>query len=68
MFYVGLTTFLLILLTIMVSMNMNFTWVFYTMCIGQILVVVMVFKVLKDQYTTDKTFDHYYEDRPVNYR
>ncbi|TBN02397.1 hypothetical protein EYD45_11850 [Hyunsoonleella flava] len=68
MFYVGLTTFLLVLLTLMVSMNMAFTWVFYTMCIGQALVIVMVYKVLKDKYTTDKTFEHFYEDRPINYR
>lgn len=68
MFYVGLTTFLLVMLTLMVSMNMAFTWVFYTMCLGQVLVLVMVYKVLRDNYTTDKTFEHFYEDRPVNYR
>jgi len=68
MFYVGLTTFLLVMLTVMVSMNMAFTWVFYTMCLGQILVIIMVYKVLRDVYTTDKTFEHLYEDRPVNYR
>lgn len=68
MFYVGLTTFLLVMLTLMVSMNMAFTWVFYTMCLGQALVVVMVFKVLKDTYTTDKTFENFYEDHPINYR
>ncbi len=68
MFYVALTTFLLVLLTIMVSMNMVFTWVFYTMCLGQLMVVVMVFKVLRDKYTTDKTFENFYEDKPINYR
>ena len=56
MFYVGLTTFLLVMLTVMVSMNMAFTWVFYTMCLGQLLVIVMVYKVLRDAYSTDKTF------------
>lgn len=68
MFYVVLTTFLLVLLTIMVSMNMAFTWVFYIMCLGQLMVGVMVYKVLRDKYVTDKTFDHFYEDKPVNYR
>ncbi|RED50421.1 hypothetical protein [Seonamhaeicola aphaedonensis] len=68
MFYVGLTTFLLVLLTFMVSMNMTFTVVFYTMCLGQVMVGVMVYKVLKDKYTTDKTFENFYEDRPFNYR
>ncbi|MFD2725151.1 hypothetical protein [Hyunsoonleella rubra] len=65
LFYVALTTFLLILLTVMISMDMAFTGVFYTMCLGQALVVVMVYKVLKDRYTTDKTFEHFYEDYPI---
>ena len=68
MFYVAITTFLLVLLTIMVAMDMAFGVVFYTTCLGQILVVVMVYRVLKDDYTTDKTFDNFYEDRPINYR
>lgn len=68
LFYVALTTFLLVLLTVMVAMNMPFGWVFYTMCLGQVMVIVMVYKVLKDKYTTDKTFEHFYEDRPINYR
>lgn len=72
MFYVTLTTLLLIILTIMVSMDMPFNWVFYTMCIGQIFVVVMVYKVLKDNYITKKTFKDFYEDKPLseveNYR
>ena len=67
MFYVALTTFILILLTIMVSINITFTWVFYTMCLGQFFVLVMVYKVLKDNYSTDKTFNNFYEDRPINY-
>ena len=72
MFWVGLTTFLLLLLTIMVSMDVAFGWVFYTMCIGQFFVLVMVYKVLRDNYTTDKTFEDFYEDKPIpksdNYR
>lgn len=68
MFYVAVTTFLLVTLTIMVSMDLPFNWVFYTMCLGQVLVLVMVYKVLKDNYTTDKTFDNFYEDSPINYK
>ena len=52
MFYVALTTFLLVTLTIMVAMDLPFNWVFYVTCLGQFLVVVMVYKVLKDKYTT----------------
>jgi bacteriorhodopsin len=72
MFYVALTTLLLVTLTIMVSMNMSFSWVFYTMCLGQFFVLVMVYKVLRDKYTTSKTFSDFYEDHPIsqseNYR
>ncbi|MCB0381775.1 MAG: hypothetical protein KDD05_00275 [Psychroserpens sp.] len=72
MFYVALTTFLLITVTIAVAMNMPFNWVFYLTCIGQLLVVIMVYKVLRDRYSTSKTFDDFYEDHPVsqveNYR
>ena len=67
MFYVALTTFMLVMLTVMVSLNIAFSWVFYTMCIGQVLVLIMVYKVLKDNYTTDKTFENFYEDKPINF-
>ena len=65
MFYVVLTTFMLVILTIMVAMDLPFNWVFYMTCLGQVLVVVMVYKVLKDDYTTDKTFEDFYEDHPI---
>ena len=72
MFYVALTTFLLILITIAVGFNMPLNWVFYLSCIGQLFVLIMVYKVLKDKYTTDKTFEDFYEDHPIsqyeNYR
>ena len=68
LFWVAITTMFLVTVTIMVSMNMPFNWVFYLTCIGQVLVGVMVYKVLTDNYTTDKTFKHFYEDRPIDYR
>ena len=68
MFYVVFTTLLLIALTIMASINMPFKWVFYVMCLGQLFVVIMVYKVLRDKFNTDKTFENFYEDKPINYR
>ena len=65
LFYVALTTLLLVTLTIMVSMNLPLNWVFYMTCVGEVLVVFMVYKVLRDQYTTTKTFDDFYEDHPI---
>lgn len=72
MFYVALTTMLLVTITIAVAMDMSFNWVFLLTCIGQLLVLIMVYRVLKDNYTTDKTFEDFYEDHPIgrieNYR
>jgi uncharacterized membrane protein YqjE len=61
---VALTTLVLITVTLFASMNMPFSWVFYLTVIGQILLVYTVYKVLTDNYTTDKTFKDFYEDRP----
>ena len=66
MFYVVITTLVLLTVIIMTTMNCSFKWVFYTTVVGQILVVVMVYKVLTDNYRTEKTFEHMYEDCPVN--
>lgn len=65
MLYVIITTLFLVLLTVMVAMDMPFNWVFYMTCIGQVFVVVMVYNVLTDNYTTSKTFDDFYEDHPI---
>lgn len=65
MFYVGVPTFILVVLTVMVEVNTAMAIVFYTMCLGQFFVLVMAYKVLKDKYSTDKTFDNFYEDRPL---
>ena len=62
---VGFTTMVLVTVTIMVSMNFPFNWVFYMTVFGQGLVVYMVYKVLTDDYDTSKTFDDFYEDHPI---
>lgn len=62
--WVAVTTILLILITSMATLNFSFTSVFIATVIGQIFLIVMVFKVLRDDYITDKTFEDFYEDRP----
>ncbi len=62
---VGFTTMVLVTVTIMVSMNFPFNWVFYITVFGQALVVYMVYKVLTDDYDTTKTFEDFYEDHPI---
>jgi hypothetical protein len=52
-------------------MNMPFGLVFFLVVFGQGLLIFTVYKVLTDDYTTDKTFEDFYEDRPdlgKNYR
>ncbi|WP_341481592.1 hypothetical protein [Christiangramia lutea] len=46
-------------------MNFSFGILFYLMCFGQMMLVFTVYKVLTDNYTTNKTFKDGYEDRPV---
>ncbi|WP_185781871.1 hypothetical protein [Croceivirga lutea] len=62
---VAFTTLLLVTVTIMVTMNFPFNWVFYLTVFGQAMIVVMVYKVLTDNYTTDKVFEDFYEDNPI---
>ncbi|WP_232454991.1 hypothetical protein [Gilvibacter sp. SZ-19] len=59
---VYITTLLLVTLTIMVTMDLPFNWVFYLSVLGQVFVVLMVYRVLTDDYSTDKTFEDFYED------
>jgi uncharacterized membrane protein len=65
MLWVVATSLVLLSLTIMAVMNFPFKWIFYLTVIGQIMLVYMVFRVLKDKYTTNKTFKDLYEDYPV---
>ena len=65
MFWVAMTTIVLIILTIMASMGFPFNWVFYVTVIGQAMVVFMVYRVLTDNYQTEKTFEDFYEDHPI---
>jgi len=60
----AITTFLIITVTIFAAMDFPFGWVFYLTVFGQAFLVFAVYKVLTDDYKTDKTFDDFYEDRP----
>ncbi len=65
MFYVAVTTLLLITVSIMVSMSLPMNWIFWVTCVGQVFIVIMVYRMLTDNYTTDKTFKDFYEDHPI---
>ena len=53
MFWVIATTVILVLLSVMVSLNFPFN---------------CVYRVLTDAYDTEKTFDDFYEDHPIDSR
>jgi|TARA_R100000479_G_scaffold51000_3_gene24034 hypothetical protein len=63
--WLAITTCILLTVTIFSTMSLSFSWVFYLTVLGQVLLVYTVYKVLKDNYTTDKTFDDFYEDYPI---
>jgi|26BtaG_2_1085354.scaffolds.fasta_scaffold00003_217 fatty acid desaturase len=60
-----ITTLVLITVAIFAALDFSFGWVFFLTLVGQILLVFTVFKVLKDDYSTTKTFEDFYEDNPV---
>jgi hypothetical protein len=64
-FYIGITTILLVAVAAMVFYNLSFTAVFLTVLAGQSWWILTVYKVLSDDYSTDKTFDDWYEDYPI---
>ena len=61
---VWLTTIVLIAVAILSSLNFSFSLIFYLVVFGQLLLIFTVYKVLTDDYKTDKTFDNWYEDHP----
>lgn len=65
MLWVVATTLVLVTVTIMAAMNFPFNWIFYLTIIGQVMIVFMVYRVLKDNYQTEKTFADFYEDHPI---
>ena len=60
--YLIITSAVLVLLSVLASLNFSFGLVFYVMCFGQLLLLFTVYKVLTDDYHTDKTFEDGYED------
>ena len=64
-FYILLSTSLLILVAVMAFYQLPFSWVFFATIAGQASLLLMVYKILKDDYTTEKTFEDWYEDRSL---
>lgn len=59
------TTIILVMLSIMAALDFKYAWIFSLTTIGQIMLVISVYHILKDDYKTEKTFKDWYEDEPV---
>ena len=64
--YLILTSILLVIITILVYFNTSFPLVFYLTFFGQCLLVYSVYRILTDNYKTERTFDDWYEDYSHN--
>ncbi|GAK96514.1 hypothetical protein JCM19294_2027 [Nonlabens tegetincola] len=64
LFWIYLVTAVLVILTVSSQLGTSFKWIFTGTLIGQLLLLTMVYKILTDDYETDKTFEDFYEDRP----
>lgn len=64
--YVIISSLLLVAIAVMVFYNVSYPVVFYTVLFGQAFWLFTVYKVLTDKYTTNKTFEDWYEDHPMN--
>ncbi len=62
----SIATLLLIGLVFLSAANVAFPWVFYLTLIGQLIFMLSVYKILTENYQTEKTFDDWYEDCPRN--
>lgn len=62
----SIATLILILLVVLSVYNTPFVPVFYLTVVGQLIFMVSVYKILTENYHTDKTFDDWYEDCPRN--
>ena len=64
MFWVAATTIMLVLVTVFAALDVAFGWIFFLTIAGQAMLAYMIYRVLTDQYSTEKTFDDFYEDSP----
>lgn len=63
-FLVGFTTLYLVFFIAFCQINTSLKMMSILFVIGNLLIVLMVYKVLKDFYSTTKTFKNWYEDHP----
>lgn len=69
-FLIAFTTVVLFTVVVFSVLNLPFGWVCTLTFLGEILLIISVYRILKDDYNTHKTFEDFYEDHPIseNYR
>jgi len=60
-FYLVLTSIVLVLVTLFSIFNFSFPLVFYLVCFGKLLLLITVYKILTDDYKPNSTFEEFYE-------
>jgi hypothetical protein len=63
-FLVVFTTAFLVVFTVFSQLDVSLKLMNVLFISGNALVLLMVYSVLKDKYTTTKTFKDWYEDKP----
>ena len=61
---VWFTTAYLVVFTVLSALNLAFPLLWGMLLVGQLLVLHMVYKVLTDDFKTDKKFRDWYGDMP----
>ena len=59
------TTLILVTVTVFAALQFPFHWVFWSLICGQTTLIFTIFRVLMDNYITEKTFEDFYEDHPI---
>ena len=60
------TTGILVLLAVFSSLGLPYPLLFFLMCTGQLLLILTVYKVLTDKYTTSRSFKDFYQDHDID--
>jgi len=60
-FFLVLTSIVLVLVATFSALNFPFPLVFYLVCFGKLLLLITVYKILTDDYKPSSTFEEFYE-------
>ena len=61
---IGVTTSIVLFYMMSILFRLPLGWIFGLLLSSMAATVWMVVCILKDSYTTDKTFEEFYQDRP----